>query len=26
MLEEIVATEEDHAALWETTLGLKPGE
>jgi bacterioferritin len=26
MLEEVVATEEDHAALWETTLGLKPGE
>jgi len=26
MLEEVVATEEDHAALWETTLALKPGE
>jgi bacterioferritin len=26
MLEEVVATEEDHAALWETTLGIKPGE
>ena len=26
LLEEVVATEEDHAALWETTLGIKPGE
>jgi len=26
MLEEIVATEEGHAALWETTLSIGPGE
>lgn len=26
MLEEVVSTEEEHAALWETTLGIKPGE
>ena len=26
LLEEVVATEEDHAGIWETTLGIKPGE
>ena len=26
MLEEVVGTEEDHASIWETTLGIKPGE
>lgn len=26
MLEEVVSKEEEHAALWETTLGIKPGE
>jgi bacterioferritin len=26
MLEEVVSAEEEHAALWETTLGIKPGE
>ncbi|MBU2008466.1 MAG: ferritin [Chloroflexi bacterium] len=26
MLEEVVSAEEGHAALWETTLGIKPGE
>ena len=26
MLEEIVSQEEGHVDLWETTLGIKPGE
>lgn len=26
MLEEIVSDEEGHVDLWETTLGIKPGE
>lgn len=26
MLEEIVSEEEQHIDLWETTLGIKPGE